>query len=155
MGGALNDDDDGLVAADVPILTARLENRHLPESEAEDMQGADYGLVRRCLEKLVKAIASVAEAQGFVPGNVLSRFLSMIAAQYTTFSVPVPGLQGGANEKELKPERGRLDRLPRAAAPRGACAGGAAVVLAQEAGVCGQRRARAQARRVGAAQHRA
>ena len=102
----LNDDDDGLVAADVPILTARLENRHLPESEAEDMQGADYGLVRRCLEKLVKAIASVAEAQGFVPGNVLSRFLSMIAAQYTTFSVPVPGLQGGANEKELKPERG-------------------------------------------------
>ena len=102
----LNDDDDGLVAADVPILTARLENRYLPESEAEDMQGADYGLVRRCLEKLVKAIASVAEVQGFVPGNVLSRFLSMIAAQYTTFSVPVPGLQGGANEKELKPERG-------------------------------------------------
>ena len=102
----LNDDDDGLVAADVPILTARLENRYLPESEAEDMQGADYGLVRRCLEKLVKAIASVAEVQGFVSGNVLSRFLSMIAAQYTTFSVPVPGLQGGANEKELKPERG-------------------------------------------------
>lgn len=102
----LNDDDDGLVAADVPILTARLENRYLPESEAEDMQGADYGLMRRCLEKLVKAIADVAEVQGFVPGNVLSRFLSMIAAQYTTFSVPVPGLQGGANEKELKPERG-------------------------------------------------
>jgi len=102
----LNDDDDGLVAADVPILTARLENRHLPESEAEDVQGADYGLMRRCLEKLVKAIADVAEVQGFVPGNVLSRFLSMIAAQYTTFSVPVPGLQGGANEKELKPERG-------------------------------------------------
>ena len=102
----LNDDDDGLVAADVPILTARLENRYLPESEAEDMQGADYGLMRRCLEKLVKAIADVAELQGFVPGNVLSRFLSMIAAQYTTFSVPVPGLQGGANEKELKPERG-------------------------------------------------
>jgi hypothetical protein len=102
----LNDDDDGLVAADVPILTARLENRYLPESEAEDMQGADYGLMRRCLEKLVNAIADVAEVQGFVPGNVLSRFLSMIAAQYTTFSVPVPGLQGGANEKELKPERG-------------------------------------------------
>ena len=102
----LSDDEDGMAAAKKPILTARLESPYLPESEAEDMQGVDYDLLRRCLEKLVKAIASVAEAQGFVPGNVLSRFLSMIAAQYTTFSVPVPGLQGGANEKELKPERG-------------------------------------------------
>lgn len=102
----LSDDDDGMAAAKKPILTARLESRHLSEAEAGDMQGADYRLLRRCLEKLVKAIADVAEAQGFVPGNVLSRFLSMIAAQYTTFSVPLPGLQGGANEKELKPERG-------------------------------------------------
>jgi hypothetical protein len=103
----LSDDDDGMAAAKKAILTARLESRYLSETEAEDdMQGADYRLLRRCLEKLVKAIAEVAEAQGFVPGNVLSRFLSMIAAQYTTFSVPVPGLQGGANEKELKPERG-------------------------------------------------
>ena len=103
----LNDNEDGMAAAKKAILTARLENRYLTEAEAEDMQqGAHYGLVREPLQKLVKAIANVAEAQGFVPGNVLSRFLSMIAAQYTTFSVPVPGLQGGANEKELKPERG-------------------------------------------------
>ena len=102
----LSDDPFGMAAAKKPILTARLESRYLPEAEAENMQGVDYGLLRRCLEKLVKAIADVAEAQGFVPGNILSRFLSMIAAQYTTFSVPVPGLQGGTNEKELKPERG-------------------------------------------------
>ena len=102
----LNDDEDGMAAAKKALLTARLESRYLSETEAEDMQGAHYGLLRRPLQKLVKAIAEVAEAQGFVPGNVLSRFLSMIAAQYTTFSVPLPGLQGGANEKELKPERG-------------------------------------------------
>jgi len=102
----LSDDPFGMAAAKKPILTARLESRYLPEGEAGDMQGVDYGLLRECLQKLVKAIADVAEAQGFVPGNVLSRFLSLIAAQYTTFSVPVPGLQGGTNEKELKPERG-------------------------------------------------
>ncbi len=102
----LNDDEDGMAAARKAILTARLESPYLTEEEAGDMQGADYVLLRRCLKKLVKAIADVAEAQGFVPGNVLSRFLSMIAAQYSTFNVPVPGLQGGANEKELKPERG-------------------------------------------------
>jgi len=102
----LRDDEDGMAAAKMPILTARLENRYLTEAEANTMERADYGLLRRCLEKLVKAIADVAEAQGFVPGNILSRFLSMIAAQYSTFNVPVPGLQGGANEKELKPERG-------------------------------------------------
>ena len=151
----LNDDDDGLVAADVPILTARLENRYLPESEAEDMQGADYGLMRRCLEKLVKAIADVAEAAGL---RARQRALALPLDDRRAVHDLQRARAGAAGRREREGAQARargLDRLPRAAAPRGACAGGDAVVLAQEAGVCGQRRARAQARRVGAAQHRA
>jgi hypothetical protein len=105
---ALLDDvpNRGMRAAAHAIRTARLPTKHLTESDAQGMVQVDDAHLRRCLLQLVEGVVGVATDQGFEPGNILSRLLATIAAQYTIFNVPVPGLQGGANEKELKPERG-------------------------------------------------
>ena len=105
-GGALLDDDGGMHAATRAIRAARLTTKHLTDADAQGMVQVDDADLHRCLSELVEAIVGVATEQGFNPGNLLSRLLATIAAQYTTFNVPVPGLQGGANEKDLKPERG-------------------------------------------------
>ena len=107
-GGALLDDapEGGMRAAARAIRTARLPTRHLAEADACGMVRVDDAHLLRCLSELVEAVVGVATDQSFKPGNILSRLLATIAAQYSNFNVPVPGLQGGANEKELKPERG-------------------------------------------------
>lgn len=107
-GGALLDDapEGGMRAAARAIRTARLPTRHLTDADAQDMVRVDDAHLLRCLRELVEAVVGVATDQGFKPGNILSRLLATISAQYSNFNVPVPGLQGGANEKELKPERG-------------------------------------------------
>jgi superfamily II DNA or RNA helicase len=94
----------GMRAAARAIRTARLTTKHL--TDAEDMVQVDDDELRRCLLLLVEAVVDVSTTQGFNPGNILSRLLSTITAQYVAFNVPIPGLQGGGNEKELKPERG-------------------------------------------------
>jgi len=104
--GVMLDDDGGMRAATRAIRAARLPTKHLTDADAQDMIQVDDADLHRCLSELVEAIVGVATAQGFNPGNLLSRLLATIAAQYTAFNVPVPGLQGGANEKELKPEKG-------------------------------------------------
>ena len=106
--GVMLDDvsNKGMRAAAHAIRTARLTTKHLADADAQGRMLVDDAELRQYLLQLVEAIVAVATAQGFNPGNILSRLLATIAAQYVTFNVPVPGLQGGANEKELKPEKG-------------------------------------------------
>ena len=145
-----------MAAARFSIQTARLETKHLTEVEiaSDRLPVVEGRTLDEFLKSLVFSIASVAERQGFVPGNVLYRFLSMISGRYTTLNVPVPSLQGDTNEKDLKPERGDWI-VYRALLRLAALAPGALRSSSQEARVRGQRRARAQAHRAMAAPHRA
>jgi len=103
----LNDDPEtGILVAAEAIQAKPLAVKTLSLEDVEGVERVETPELERCLSELVTRVVAVASQQRFSPGNVLSRLLSMLDGQYVRVSVPVPGLDGGSNEKELKPERG-------------------------------------------------
>ena len=103
----LNDDlETGIRVAAEAIQAKPLAVKTLSLEDVEGVERLETADLERCLSELLARVVAVASHQRFNPGNVLSRLLSMLDGQYLRVSVPVPGLDGGSNEKELKPEQG-------------------------------------------------